>query len=380
MPLAKPCILFLITTADWGGAQNFVFQTARECRNRGMRILVAAGDTGELEGRCQIEGIPYRQLKAMKRTISPFHDLAALHEIRLLIRETRPTTIHLNSSKMGVIGSFAAHLERVPRVIYRIGGWAFLENIGKFKRAIYLWSERWSAKYKDVIVTVHPGDEIIAKDLGIQPRGRLLTIPNGIDVSSFDCTLMQRDAARKELGVDEKDFVIGSVTNFYPAKNIPWYIESMAPLLREHENMKLVIIGDGPDRDKVEKVVANCSVNDRVILAGRRANAVSLLPAFDIFVLPSSKEGMPWALLEAMAARLPCIATDVGACRWMLEPDAGIIVPLNDAAALKKAIINLLSDTNRSNSLGSNARKTIETRFLWETAIDKTMELLSTTF
>ena len=208
----------------------------------------------------------------------------------------------------------------------------------------------------------------------------MLTIPNGIDVSSFDCTLMQRDAARKELGVDEKDFVIGSVTNFYPAKNIPWYIESMAPLLHEHENMRLVIIGDGPDRDKVEKVVANCSVNDRVILAGRRANAVSLLPAFDIFVLPSSKEGMPWALLEAMAARLPCIATDVGACRWMLEPDAGIIVPLNDAAALKKAIIDLLSDTNRSNSLGSNARKTMETRFLWKAALDKTMELLSTTF
>ncbi len=374
---AKPCILFLITTADWGGAQNFVFQAAKECRNRGIRVLVAAGETGELEKRCLIEGIPYRQLKTVKREISPFRDLAALHEIRLLIREFAPTAVHLNSSKMGVIGSFAAHQERVPRVIYRIGGWAFLENIGRVKRAIYLWSEQWSAKYKDVIVTVHPGDEKIAQVLGIQPRGRLLTIPNGIDITSFDGALLRRDAARKELGVSEEDFVIGSVTNFYPAKNIPWYIESMAPLLKKNENIKLVFLGDGPERAKIEKTIDKCSMRNRIILTGRRANASALLSAFDIFVLPSSKEGMPWALLEAMAARLPCVATDVGACRWMLEPDAGIIVVPNDATALQKAIRELQSNATLREMLGNNARKTVETRFLWKTSIEKTMELFS---
>ncbi|MBI4138644.1 glycosyltransferase family 4 protein [Candidatus Uhrbacteria bacterium] len=380
MDAAKTRILFLITTADWGGAQHVVFRIAAECRTRGMEVLVAAGGTGELESRCHDAGIPYRTLAAMRREISLFHDLAALHELRLLLREYKPTVVHLNSSKIGILGAMAANMERVPRVIYRIGGWAFLEDIGRVKQWLYLTAERWSASKKDAIVTVHPGDEQIGKRLGIRPRGRMLTIPNGIDLPAFDRSLLPREEARRALGLPADALCIGTVANFYPPKNIPWFLRTIAPLfsspLTAHGSpIIFVIIGDGPERANIERLHAELTLHDRVILAGRRSDASRLLRAFDIFVLPSSKEGMPNALLEAMAAGLPCIATDVGACRWMLEPGAGVIIPPNDSNALERAIRELMDNPEKRRAFGDAARRAVETRFRWETTVEKTMEL-----
>ncbi|MFH2232300.1 MAG: glycosyltransferase family 4 protein [Patescibacteria group bacterium] len=391
MHIAKRRILFLITTSDWGGAQNFVFNMAREAKKQGFDVMVAAGESGELGARCEQIGINYRKVKTIKRKLTPFHDLAALYEIRSLIREFRPHIVHLNSSKMGVLGALAANLEKVPRIIYRIGGWAFLEDLGKIKHWIYLWSEKWSAPKKDIIVTVHPGDEELAKKYNFRPRDRIITIPNGIDLAQFDSELLTRDVARQKLDLGVNDLVIGTIANYYPAKNIPWYLECISEIENQKSeigqgsripnteyripNVRFVIIGDGPDNNLVRNKYEELNLDNRVILTGRRADARSLLKAFDIFVLPSSKEGMPWTLLEAMAASLPCIATDVGACRWMLEPDAGIVIQSKDKAALLHAINDLISNKEKQELLGETARHAVETRFRWETAARNTLML-----
>ncbi|MFH1704828.1 MAG: glycosyltransferase family 4 protein [Patescibacteria group bacterium] len=375
MPIAKRRILFLITTADWGGAQHFILLAAKEAKKRGYEIRLAAGETGELEARCREAGLNFRRLKTVKRSISPFADLAALYEIRLLIRDFKPDVVHLNSSKMSVVGSMAAQLEKVPLTIYRIGGWAFLEKLGWLKRLIYLKSEQWSASKKDIIVTVHPADEALAKKLHITPRQKIVTIPNGIDLISFDVAALSKSAARQALGLDENKIVIGTTANFYPAKNLPWYLQSLSPLLQANANLENVIIGDGPERARIVDVIKQFGLEKSVRLIGRRDNAGALLKAFDIFCLPSSKEGMPWALLEAMAAGLPCIATDVGACRWMLEPNAGLIIPPNNAGALLESLKVLIANPEERLRLGQAARLAIQTRFRLEDTINKTFEL-----
>lgn len=367
---AKPRILFLLTTSDWGGVQFFVHATAVEAKRRGYAVMVAAGGSGELGPRCEASGIRFARLLTMRRDISPFHDLAALHEVRRIIRDFKPDAVHLNSSKMGVLGSVAAELERVPRVVYRIGGWSFLERISPMKQWMYRMAEKWSASKKDIIVTVHPGDEGVARREAIVPRGRLVTIPNGIDLARFDRELLTRDDARRALGLAPSDVVVGTLANYYPPKALPAYLETIAAL-----PFRVVIIGDGPERDAIRQKHRELNLGERVMLAGRRDDASTLLKAFDLFVLPSSKEGMPWALLEAMAARLPCIATDVGACRWMLEPDAGVIVPPDDPKALRDAIAAHASDAETRNRLGEAARRAVESRFRWETTLEKTLEL-----
>lgn len=377
MDHAKPRVLFLVTTSEWGGVQNFIFNLAQEMAHRGFEILIAAGGDGELGPRCAEVRLPYLKLKTMRREISLFRDLAALHEIRGVIKQFKPTAVHLNSSKMGVIGAWAANLEKVPRVVYRIGGWAFLEQTGWLKHKIYLWSEILTAAKKDIIVTVHPADEALAKLHHIQPRHQIMTIANGLDLEKFDRVLLSREAARAELGLTAEPTVIGTVANFFAPKNIPWYLKTLAQLSDLPDTVKFVIVGDGPDRPLIEKLQQDLNLTRRVILTGRKINTQSLYRAFDFFVLPSSKEGMPWALLEAMAASLPCITTDVGACRWMLEPDAGVVVPNQNQTALAQAIRSLLADKTRSEQLEKAARLAVANRFQWQTAVEKTINLLT---
>lgn len=376
MAPAKHRILFLITTSDWGGAQFFVHALAKAAKDAGHSVMVAAGGTGELASRCIENGLHFEPLKMMRRELSPIHDLAAMHEIRQIIKDFKPDIVHLNSSKMGVVGSMAASLEHIDRIIYRIGGWSFLEDISSWKKQLYLWSEKLTAKQKDIIVTVHPGDEAEAKRRGIMPRARLMTIPNGVDLAAFDTRLLSRADARQQLGLADDTFVIGTLANFYPPKNLPWALEALTPVLKE-KNVRAVIIGDGPHRRAVEEARRNLNLETTVTLAGRRPDASSLLSAFDLFVLPSSKEGMPWSLLEAMAAGLPCIATDVGACRWMLEPDAGIIVPSGDAEKLREVILSLVNDPEKRKQLGMNARRAVETRFRWEDTLRASLDLFN---
>jgi glycosyltransferase involved in cell wall biosynthesis len=374
MGSAKRRILFLITTSDWGGAQFFVLEAARAAKDAGHTVMVAAGGTGELETRSETRGIHFRHLDMMRRELSPLHDLAAIYELRRLIKEFKPDVVHLNSSKMGVVGSIAASLEHVSRIIYRIGGWSFLEDVSTWKRLVYLWSEKLTAAKKDVIVTVHPGDEEEAKRKGIRPKDRIVTIPNGIDLTQFDAEILSRDEARNTLGIEGEGIVVGTVANFYAPKNLPAYLTAVAPILTT-QNLWLVLMGDGPQRSEIEKTIQRLGIEQRVLITGRRDDAAKLLRAFDLFVLPSSKEGMPWALLEAMAAGLPCIATDVGACRWMFEPDAGVIVPPNDEDAMRNAILSLAHDEQKRTALGSAARHAVESRFRWEDTIEKTLQL-----
>jgi glycosyltransferase involved in cell wall biosynthesis len=374
MPSAKRRILFLITISDWGGAQSFVCRMAAEAKRAGHDVMIAAGGDGELFARGAAEGIHVVRLKMLRRELSPLHDLAAIHEIRTVIRDYKPDVVHLNSSKMSVVGSIAASIEHVPRIIYRIGGWAFLEDLPSWKRQIYLWSEKLTAHRKDIIVTVHPGDEEEANRHNIRPKDRVVTIANGLDLPSFDAALLDRAGAREKLGLRATDIVIGTVANFYPPKDLPHYLASIAPVLTS-TNLRAVIIGDGPERNAITNAIHANNLADHVILAGRRDDSTALLRAFDLFILPSSKEGMPWSLLEAMAARLPCIATDVGACRWMLEPNAGIIVPPKNADAMRHAIMSLVSDTQRQTALGDAARIAVETRFRWENVVRQTLAL-----
>ncbi len=375
MEHAKRRILFLITTADWGGAQHFVLRMAEDAKKAGMEVLISAGGEGELEQRALRAGIPYQKLRAAKRDILPLADLATIQELRHVIRDYKPDVIHLNSSKMSVLGSIAARLEHAPRIVYRIGGWAFLEDIAPFKKWIYRVSEHWTAWLKDVIVTVHPGDEQIARELGIIPQKELLTIPNGINLGTFDQNLLSREQARTQLGLSMDETIVGTVANLYGPKNVPGFLDSIARLTHLSPSIRFVVMGDGPEHPIVMKRCAELNLQQRVIFTGRRADASSLLRAFDLFVLPSTKEGMPWALLEAMAAGLPCIATDVGACRWMLEPDGGIVVPSRNPNALAKAIEKLLNDQQQRNNFGLAARAIIETRYRWELSSQQTLEL-----
>jgi glycosyltransferase involved in cell wall biosynthesis len=362
-------ILLLVTQADWGGVQSFLLRFAEALVADRRTVLLAAGGEGELWERAQRAGIPTHRLTHTVREINPWEDWRAVGEITKLIDDFKPNAIHLNSSKMGVIGSIAASRSKTkPWTVYRIGGWSFLEPMASWKQWIYRNAEKWSARFKDVIITVHPGDEALATSLNIIPRHQLTTVPNGLDVASFVTKLKTRTEAKQALSVPEHAFVFATIAGMYPTKALLPYLDVLARVLREDKHAYGVIIGDGPEEPAIRAKHATLDVKDRILLTGYLDGTV-LFSAFDTFVLPSRKEGMPWTLLEAMAAGVPVVATDVGACRWMLTDErlgnAGRVVPPNDPQSLFDALNEVRTNPEIRNAYSRSGHAISLQRFSW---------------
>ncbi len=373
-------ILLLVTQADWGGVQGFLVKFAARLRREGTEVLLAAGGEGELWKRAADLGIKTHKFSALVRDMNPYRDWRAYREIKDLVDDFRPDAVHLNSSKMGVLGSLAASRSKTkPHVVYRIGGWAFLEPIAGWKKWIYRTAEKLTASLKDVIITVHPGDEVVADRLGIKPRGRITTVANGLDLDDFTGRLLPRGQARELLGLPDDAFVFGTVANAYATKGLLPYLDVLKGVLDSNQNAYAIILGDGPEFKDLKSKCDGLSLK-RLILTGQRSDANRLYRAFDAFVLPSVKEGMPWTVLEAMAAEVPVVATDVGACRWMTDADAdrpaGIIVPPQEPEKLGHALQSVWDDLDRQR-FGRAGHQIIQDRFTWEKTYHGNREALS---
>lgn len=380
-------ILFIVTQADWGGVQQYIVKAAMEARRRGFDVLVAYGGKGDLPDECAGAGIASRALEHLVRPLAPMKDIKGIREIRALLREWKPDTVYLHSSKAGVLGSIAAHREDVPRIVYRIGGWSFLDPVSPLQKTLRLWMEKLTAPLKDVIIVVHPGDAELAKRHGIIAREAIAAIPNGLDIETFESRLLPREAARSALhDLWETDVatasrnrdaahIILTIANFYPTKDLLGYMDAIK-LIRNKNDLRFLIVGDGDERRMLEAKRGELGLEDRVSLPGKRNNIASLLRGADMFVLPSAKEGMPWTLLEAMAASIPCIATDVGANRWMLG-GAGIIVPPKTPLALADAIDNIMQRPEKRGMMGQAGRSQIQERFQEQRMWDDTFRVLA---
>jgi glycosyltransferase involved in cell wall biosynthesis len=357
---AKKRIALAVTLAEIGGVQVFLLEFAQYLQKKGHEVTLIAGPGEWLAKQAKTLQIPFIRLKHMRREIHPWHDTLAILELSKIFRSEKYDAVHLNSTKMGILGSIASHL---PHTVYRIGGWVFLESLPAWKKQVYITAERFSARFKDTIICVNPSDVTAAQRLAIKPKKEIICVPNGVDLPRFETRLLSKQESRTKLGLKQDRIIIGSVSNFYAPKNIPAYIDTIRDVINQNPLLHFVLIGDGPERKLIEQKIKDLNLTDSITLVGEKNNASSLLRAFDIFTLPSTKEGMSWALLDAMAAALPCIATDVGAAKWMLGDTAGIIVPPSDTQTLSKAILELTNDESKRNQLGQNAKEAVQNRF-----------------
>ncbi|MFA6429333.1 MAG: glycosyltransferase family 4 protein [Patescibacteria group bacterium] len=358
---AKKRLILAITQAELGGAQTFLLHFATSLKQEGHEVLLVAGDQGWLLEQAKRRGIETRVITAIHREINPFFDIKATIELFRLFHAWKPDAIHLNSSKIGVLGALAGRLAHVPRIVYRIGGWVFLEPISAWKQTFYRLMEQWTASWKDIIVCVHPGDQRVAEQYHIHPQKEVVVAPNGLDFPLFDHALLSREEARKALGIPSHVFAFGTIANFYATKDLPGYVEACALVAKHDPEAQFVIIGDGAERPRIEAKRTALRLDRQLMLAGRLPGP-QLLRAFDAFVLPSAKEGMAWVLLEAMAAGLPCIATDVGANAWCLH-DTGWIVPPMQPRALAQAMQYVAHHPEEAAKKGAQASQYVRATF-----------------
>ena len=251
----KRRIFCLITQGELGGAQQFVVQLAKNLNHERFVLHVVWGsDSDPALARRLPPGVSHAVAHNLVRDISPVRDLRAVSEVRTMMRTFKPDVVLCISSKAGFVGARAALglLSVLPdlKVIYRIGGWSFNDPASAWKRRLYLAMERLSARWKDIIVVNSAYDLDQAHALGIRPRQRVIRIYNGVDpftpmteLSTARAFVTSRIPEQYRPGTGTR--IVGTVANFYPAKDIPTFIAAAS---RIGGDVRFVVIGDGPQR------------------------------------------------------------------------------------------------------------------------------------
>ncbi|OGN27848.1 MAG: hypothetical protein A2941_00670 [Candidatus Yanofskybacteria bacterium RIFCSPLOWO2_01_FULL_49_17] len=372
---AKKRVLFIITQSEFGGAQRFIYEVLRQLVRGHYQLMLAVGRDGDgsLIRLTSALGVDTVTLTCLRRNIRPVQDILAIREVKKIIGSFLPDTLFLNSSKAGFIGSLAARLlkfSRRPKVIYRIGGWTFNDPWPLWKKRLWIILEKISARWKDIIIVNNRSDYEQARHLGIKPRKELILVHNGIDPYRID--FFNKAEARTKLlamlpteRAQKTKRIVGTIANLYPAKGLEDLVRAAA--LDEDDSAVYMIIGDGMERKKLEQLIIDSGLTEKVYILGRFENAARYLPGFDIFVLSSHKEGFPWAVLEAMSAKLPVVATKVGAIPEIIEDGVnGFIVPARNPAAIADKINLLANNELLTNTMSVAAHQAVVLKFSLE--------------
>lgn len=348
MDAARPKLLLIVTSSAWGGAEAYVLRLATAAA-AAFDVTVAAGPSKSRElFRRLPSGVKAFELGDLVRPIAPWSDFKAVRRLRRLIDEEGFDLVHANSSKAGLVAALAVRLSRKrPRHVFTAHGWGFSERRGLAFRLAVLWSEKLASRWRDATVVLTGAERATALRRGLSTDERLHLIPLGIDPGEI--AFLDATAARTELsrvcGARLEGRVIGTIANAYPAKDLPNLLAAFALLAPEVPDAELVVLGDGPEMPRLRELRAVHPHRARIHLPGAVTDAARLLKGFDLFALPSSKEGLPWAVLEASLAGVPVVATRVGALPEIVEDgETGLLVPPSDPAALSDALRRLLTD------------------------------------
>src|SRR3989344_893292 len=372
-------VLFVITQSEMGGAQRFILNLLPHLDKDKYEAMVAIGNigNGELFRVLHAEGIPTHRLVHLVRDAKLTDDLKAVSELRNLIKEYRPEIVFLNSSKAGFIGSLASRWPtklKNTKIVYRIGGWTFNDPWTHLQKGLWMALEWLSARWKDVIIVNNQHDLDQAIRLKIKPRKKLALVHNGIETYKLD--LLSKEESRTKLGLPGDKYIVGTIANFYPAKGLEYLIRT-AYYFQDNDDIVFVIIGDGREREYLESIIHELGLEKKFLLPGQVPDAYKYLPAFDTFVLSSVKEGFPWTLIEAMAAKLPIVATRVGAVPEIIEDHKnGILVDPRDPEAIADKIKEVINTARLQKELGIQAHQTVLFKFELDRMVKQIEELL----
>ena len=302
---------------------------------------------------------------ALARAIDPRRDVQAVLAFARIVRRTRPDLIHAHSSKSGAVARLAKPLNSSVPVLYTPHGYAFAGYFeANLERRIYRSLERAMAPGARFVVAVCEAEGRLAASVG--PADRVRVVHNGIAGTSRESgpdPAMQTLAAQGPL--------ICALAQLRPGKGIETLIDALPPLLAKHPRVNVAIVGDGVLRPALTDRARSLGVSRAVHFLGERPDPFAVFSAADIFVMTSWAESFPYVILEAMAAGLPIVASDVGGIAEAIEDGhTGMLVRARDPQSTAGALIALLDDPALGRRLGGRARETVTRRFTVARMID----------
>lgn len=395
---AQLTILYLITKSNFGGAQRYVFDLATRLHHDGHNVIVGFGGDGTLAEKLKDAGVPTISLSGLDRDIDPLRDVRIFLKILRLLSSMSIDVVHLNSSKIGGIGGLAARIENIRihfirlfgskkkpiRIVFTGHGWALNEERPDWQRFL-IATTHWMTimlAHRTIAVSERTKEEVAVLPFS---ENSMSVIYNGIEKLS----LLPKREAQEILFAEKIDeilstnpLVIGTIAELHKNKGLSYALEGLAQLKKQSpQKFIFAVIGEGEERKNLETQRDALGLTDSVFLVGFKKDANTLLSAFDIFLFPSTKEGFPYAILEAGYAGLPVIASAVGGIPEVIDDmRSGILIQSKNSGEVSRALSYLIEHTERREEFGKAITERIEGRFNIDTMVKETLALYTEKF
>lgn len=322
-------------------------------------------------------GVNPIHVPSLRRSIGP-HDIRALFTLRRLIRRTRPEVLHTHMAKAGTLGRLAALLagagHRPVVTVHTFHGHVLSGYFGRFEARLFASIERWLARRTTLLIGV---SEEVKEDLlrlGVGVDDQIEVVPLGFDLRPFLFSAEEgrrrRAAMRARLHLEADDRVVTTVARLVPIKRVDRFLR-IAQLLRDLPRVRFLVVGDGELAERLRNSEEARSLGDRVVWAGVQRDMADVYAASDVIALTSDNEGTPVSLIEALAAGVPVVATDVGGVASVVRNgETGLIVRREDEEGFAAALRTILEEPSVGVKLGAKGPDYVLGRF----SIDRLVE------
>ena len=345
---------------DWRGGQRQAFLLTRELAGRGYPVLLVAQPESPLEKKAAEAG-----LRVLPVEIKNDAHIQAGWKIGRAMRRESCLLAHFHDGHAAGVGGRAARLARVPvRIVTRRVEYPLKAN--RFSRNKYAEA--------DAVIAISQRVRDVLLEGGV-PAGRIEVIPSGIDLEPFAGSL-DRDYLRREFGFPPDSFLVGIVAQLVDGKGHGTLIEAAKLLKTFLPKIKIIIIGGGALELRLAEQARGLGVGDLVFFLGFRDDVPRLLASLDAFVLTSDAEGLGSSIMDAMAARLPVVATRVGGIPEVVEDgETGILIPPRDPETLARTILRLANDRDLAGRLGAQGFESVRRKFSAEAMVSRIVDL-----
>jgi glycosyltransferase involved in cell wall biosynthesis len=373
--LARPRLVIAVNSAI---AVGFLQGQLQFFQDKGFDVTVLCPERRKDEWEvARPEGVPIIQVP-MARVIAPPQDLVSLWRLWRIMRMLRPAVTNVGTPKAGLLGGFAAWLNRVPCRFYTLHGLRF-ETTKGLRRKLLIYAERLACRFAHRVICVSQSVCERAIASGLTYRERTLVFGfgscNGVNASHFAATpeTMTRAAElRRQLGIPPKAPVVLFVGRFTRDKGVPELMEAFSQLADRFPELRLLLVGCFEDGDPLPLTTRKAlEAHSRVIFAGAVQNTAPYYAIADVLVLPSHREGLPTVVLEAQAAGKPVVgASATGILDVVVDGETGLLFPVGDVPALAEAMARLITDKGLANKLGLAGQEQVKRKFrqeqVWE--------------
>lgn len=349
------------------GVQRAMLEIFERLDRDRFDIHVACQSPGPLSDELERRGMTCHFVPALGRAIRPWRDAAAYRGLVQLFGRHGFQIVHTHSSKPGALGRIAARRAGVPHIVHHVQGFAFHEFSRPLSRAAYTRLETLASRYCDRIIFVNHEERELAIRTGIAPAEKCVTVYNGVDLRKFSPAEMRRwrEAFRADLGIAHDEVVILTIGRIDEQKQslllpaIAARLKARAPAAR----WRLLVVGSGPLERCLDELASECGVRQCVRRVPWLAQPEQAYFAADVVLQPSLWEGLPLALIEAQAAALPAVASDVKGNREVVTDRTGYLCRPRDPDDYAARLAELVNDAAMRTFLGAAARRRAEKHF-----------------